>query len=177
MLNPEPVQISGVIEDLAVSFMILAEEKGVGIELDLPENELPLILVDRNSFEQVITNLLDNAVKLRRHGDRIRISAEKATHADGRSGILIKVTDTGPGIRSEDLPFVWERFYKGDKSRERSRAGDDSGTGLGLVIVKSLVEAHTGYVDVQSDERETTFMVWLPQCSGQPKLSVGRIGA
>ncbi len=177
VLNPEPVQISGVIEDLAVSFMILAEEKGVSIELDIPENELPLILVDRNSFEQVITNLLDNAVKFTRRGDRIRISAEKATHADGRSGVLIKVTDTGPGIRSEDLPFVWERFYKGDKSRERSRAGDDSGTGLGLVIVKSLVEAHSGYVDVQSDERETTFMVWLPQCTGQPKLSAGQIGA
>lgn len=177
LLNPEAVHVSGVLEDLAVSFSILAEEKGVDIELAAQEDDLPPIWVDRNSFEQIITNLLDNAVKFTQHGDHIRVSAEQAVHPDGRHGILIKVTDTGPGIRDEDLPFVWERFYKGDKSRERSRADDDSGTGLGLVIVKSLVEAHNGYVDVQSDQHETTFMVWLPECSASPKLSVRGVGA
>lgn len=177
LLNPEPVHVSGVIEDLTVAFTIAAEEKGVSIEIDIPDEALPPIWVDRNSFEQVITNLLDNAVKFTQQGDRIRISAEKAVHSDGRSGILIKVTDTGPGIPSEDLPFVWERFYKGDKSRKRSRTGDDSGTGLGLVIVKSLVEAHSGYVDVKSDDRETTFMVWLPQCAKPPQPSAGQVGA
>ena len=105
-----------------------------------------------------VRNLLDNAVKYTPRGGRVEL---RAWPDAGRSVLLMSVTDTGPGIPSEALPHVFERFYRVDKARSRQQGG----VGLGLALVRSLIEAHGGCVEAASQPgRGTTVTVrkWLP---------------
>jgi signal transduction histidine kinase len=112
---------------------------------------------------RVLANLIDNAVKYR-SGGRVTVSA----HVDGPDAgdvrdVLIRVADTGPGIAAHDLPRIWERLYRGDQSRA------ERGLGLGLSLVRAIVRAHGGTVDVASQPgRGSTFTVRLPR-SAPPK--------
>jgi two-component system sensor histidine kinase ResE len=102
-------------------------------------------------MEQVLTNLIDNAL---RHTPN---KGSVILRAYGDKQLLLEVSDTGSGIPQEDLPFVFERFYKADKARTRGRAG---GTGLGLAIAKNIVDAHGASISVQSKpEKGTTFTI------------------
>jgi two-component system sensor histidine kinase ResE len=104
-------------------------------------------------MEQVLTNLIDNALRHTPSKGSVTIRAR------GDKTLLLEISDTGSGIPQEDLPFVFERFYKADKARTRGRVG---GTGLGLAIAKNLVEAHGGTISVQSKVGEgTTFTIAL----------------
>src|SRR5207237_214901 len=115
-----------------------ARDKGIAIELDLGGAQA---LGDARATEQVLVNLLDNAVKYTPAGGRVHVSAARA---DGR--VRVDVADSGPGIPPEHVPRIFERFYRVDSGRSR----DQGGTGLGLAIVKHLVEAMGGAVSVQS---------------------------
>src|SRR5262249_40061129 len=107
--------------------------------------------IDPIRFEQVILNLLDNAKKYSEPNTKITLDVR---HLDGK--IYIKVKDEGKGIPEEDLPRIFERFYRVDKSRSRGLGG----TGLGLSIVKQLVEAHGGTIEVSSNQNVgTTFEI------------------
>lgn len=109
---------------------------------------------DPDRMTQVLVNLLSNAIKYTPEGGEIAIRL-----AEENSGVSISVQDTGSGIAQEDLPFVFERFYRADKSRNRATGG----SGIGLAIVKSIVEAHGGVVEVQSKQGEgSSFRVWIP---------------
>jgi two-component system, OmpR family, sensor histidine kinase ResE len=111
-------------------------------------------LIDEDRMEQVLTNLIDNAIRHTSENGRVTLALEEE-----EDGVRIDVEDTGSGIPDEDLPFVFERFYKADKARTRGRAG----TGLGLSIVKNIVQAHSGKVSVHSKLNEgTTFTVFIP---------------
>jgi signal transduction histidine kinase len=101
-----------------------------------------IVHADQKRLEQILYNLIDNAVKFNRPGGSVNLSAEEQ---EGR--IAICVEDTGAGISAADLPRVFERLYRGDKSRSRKTEG----TGLGLAIVKHLVQAHGGEVSVSSE--------------------------
>jgi two-component system, OmpR family, sensor kinase len=127
----------------------LADERGVKIICDLP----PLKVVgDSERIAQVITNLLTNAIQYNRDGGEVRVKLERQ---DGFA--ILMVGDTGPGISAEDLPHVFERFYRADKSRSTG------GNGLGLSISRAIVEAHGGTIEVASEENVgTTFTVRLP---------------
>lgn len=164
-LHREAIDFASYAEDLTVPFLPQIESKRLTLETDIPP-DLPRLWVDPSRFEQIFINLFQNAVKFTRPGDRITLraavdSAESLRKAlpGVKHAIRITVEDTGPGIAPEDLPYIWERFYKGDKSRENTA---ESGAGLGLVIVKDLVLAHGGNVDVRSDENGTAFTIWLP---------------
>ena len=111
---------------------------------------------DRRALEQILTNLLDNASKYTEPGGRIELRVER-----GRPDqVRLEVEDTGIGIPPEDLPRIFERFYRVDKARSR----DLGGTGLGLAIVKHLAQAQGGEVSVRSKVGEgTTFTVVLPR--------------
>jgi two-component system, OmpR family, phosphate regulon sensor histidine kinase PhoR len=123
------------------------------IELDVPGN-LPALEVDPLRFEQVILNLLENAVAYSNPPRRIAISA---SHDDGR--IEVRVADNGIGIPPADLPHVFERFYRVDKGRSRVSGG----TGLGLSIVKQMVQSHGGTIHVESESgKGTTVVLRLP---------------
>lgn len=145
-------------EVLTNSAMLLEQaclDKGIDLVINLPDDHF-MISGNGDRLTQLLLILLDNAVKFTPSGGTIRIalSSNASTH-------LLEVADTGSGISEEDLPFVWERFYKSDKSRQRS---GQAGTGLGLAIAKEIVEKHCAKVDIQSTcGIGTTFKIEFPQ--------------
>ncbi|NUK31194.1 HAMP domain-containing protein [Parageobacillus sp. VR-IP] len=152
-LNYENVQLVPYIGRIIRKFQGLAREKNIDLSAEFKDGDID-ITIDPDRIEQVLTNLIDNAI---RHTDRngmVKIIVERSG-----DGVTIHVRDSGSGIPEEDLPFVFERFYKADKARTRGR----SGTGLGLAIAKNIVEAHKGMISVHSKLHEgTTFTFYLP---------------
>jgi signal transduction histidine kinase len=149
-LHLEPTNLGDLIRQSVDLYEDLAEQRGVQIET-ASEGELE-ILVDRNRMRQVVANLLDNAVKYTPAGGRIRIEARRAG-----SDAVLSVTDTGVGIPADEVPRIWDRLYRGDKSRS------ERGLGLGLSLVKAIVEAHGGKVAVTSEAGAgSRFELWLP---------------
>ncbi len=136
-----------------------AARAGITLVVDLPAR-LPRVLADRERTQQVITNLVHNAIKFTPSGGQIRVSAyvQAAPSDQGEpSGVVIQVADTGVGIPAEDLPRIFERFYRAD----RARSGQ--GTGLGLAIAKHIVQAHGGRIWAESREgKGTTISFSLP---------------
>ncbi|MCF6408271.1 ATP-binding protein [Pseudalkalibacillus salsuginis] len=135
-------------------FQGLAREREIDIKLILPETAIG-VEADADRLEQVMTNLIDNALRHTQKGGTVTVEVTNLL-----SGLNIDIKDTGSGIPKEDLPFVFERFYKADKARTRGR----SGTGLGLAIVKNIIDAHGGKISVHSKIDEgTTFSFFIPQ--------------
>ncbi|MFO3796371.1 MAG: sensor histidine kinase, partial [Anaerolineales bacterium] len=133
---------------------LLAQNKK--IQLELNEIEQVQIRGDRDRLKQVLLNLVSNAIQYTPSGGKITLSLQRS----GQQARLV-VRDTGPGISPEDLPHIFERFYRAEKSRTRS--GQGGGFGLGLSIAKWIVDHHNGYIQVESRLGEgTTFIVWLP---------------
>lgn len=151
-LHKERVPLRSYTERIIHKFQALAKEKGVRLLVDI--NEEFVVLLDPDRIEQVLTNLIDNALRHTDDGGEVRVIVDGDEEA-----VRISVRDSGSGIAEEDLPFVFERFYKADKARTRGR----SGTGLGLAIAKNIVEAHKGTIAVHSKLGEgTTFTFTLP---------------
>jgi two-component system sensor histidine kinase ResE len=108
----------------------------------------------------VLTNLLDNAFRHTPEGKTVCIRADAVQHADHSRWVKIEIEDEGAGIPAEDIPYIFERFYKADKARKRAGSG---GTGLGLAIVKNIIDAHGGQIQVKSALGQgTTFLIMLP---------------
>ncbi|WP_422447557.1 sensor histidine kinase [Thermoanaerobacterium sp. DL9XJH110] len=140
------------LKDKFSYFKTEAELKGLDFIIDIPE-DLPQISVDVVRITQVISNLLNNALRHTSSG-KIELCAKKA-----ENGIIFSVRDTGAGIKKEDLPYVFERFYRAEKSRSRATGG----MGLGLSIAKGLVEAHGGRIWVESEEgKGAEFCFFIP---------------
>ncbi|MBE9528174.1 MAG: PAS domain-containing sensor histidine kinase [Proteobacteria bacterium] len=137
---PTPVDLSELLSSTQMSFRKHAEDKGVTLSAEVPEN-LPVVSGDRDRLEQVVVNLLDNAIKYTPEGGSVIL---KATLECG--AIKVEVIDTGIGIPEADMPRIFERFYRVDKARSR----DLGGTGLGLAIVKHIMQGHNGTLNVES---------------------------
>ncbi len=153
-LNLEPVYFGPFIERIVKKFQTIAKENGITLECDVP-NDQARVYLDPDRIEQVFTNLIDNAIRHTSEKGTVSVSAR----IEGRT-VTADVRDTGSGIPAEDLPFVFERFYKGDKARTRGR----SGTGLGLAIAKNIIHAHKGEISAHSKLGEgTTFTFVLPR--------------
>ena len=124
------------------------------VQLQIAAEDLPAVNVDADRMTQVLVNLLDNALRYTPAGGQISLTA--GITADG---VEMVVKDTGPGIPQEDLDHLFERFYRGDKSRQR----EEGGSGLGLAIAKSLVESQGGEIRVESKPGEgAAFIIELP---------------
>jgi two-component system phosphate regulon sensor histidine kinase PhoR len=136
-----------------------ADDKRITLAADLP-SELPQLHTDQRALEQVLSNLVENAVKYCPVGSTVTIKALPDASGKGDGGsIRVLVSDNGPGIDPKHIPRLFERFYRVDAGRSR----DVGGTGLGLSIVKHLVEAMGGSVTVESKVgRGSTFTVTLP---------------
>lgn len=151
---PERTSVSDLGHRIVRKFYGLAMENGITIKADFPEQPL-YGKIDEDSMEQVLTNLVDNAIRHTDAGGTVTLEMKQSTD----NGVVMRVHDTGSGIPEHDLPFVFERFYKADKARTRG----GSGTGLGLAIAKHIVEEHGGTISVESREGEgTTFTIRLP---------------
>lgn len=160
-LNLTEQPLEPIVRHTIHKFANMAKEEGITLreEIGQLKNQYE---VDEDRLEQILTNLIDNAVRHTPPKGSVTVSVK-----EDEGGALISVKDTGQGIPEEDLPFVFERFYKADKARTRGKAG----TGLGLAIVKDLVEAHGGHIDVHSKVGAgTTFSIRLPKKENRPKL-------
>lgn len=140
-LHLEGLIFGDVLDRALTLIQTKANVKNITIRTDLPA-ELPLIRADRDGAVQILLNILDNAVKFTPEGGRVSIT----TSWNQQDFIMVKITDTGPGIAKSELPRLGERFYRVDKTRSR----DLGGTGLGLSIVKHLMKAHSGEMRIES---------------------------
>jgi signal transduction histidine kinase len=152
-LNRHRTSPGDLLERAAAARKSEAKAKDITLQIESAV-ELPAVNVDPDRMTQVLVNLLDNALRYTPAGGSISLSAQRI-----QEGVAIIVKDTGPGIPPEDLSHLFERFYRGDKSRQR----EEGGTGLGLAIAKSLVESQGGQIRVESQLGEgATFIIELP---------------
>ena len=150
-LRREPVSLADVVARAVDLYRDVAEAKGVTLEARAAGNEV-VVTADRTRLEQVAANLIDNAVKYTPPGGRVDVEIER-----GEAAAILRVRDTGPGIPADEQPRIFDRLFRGDTSRA------ERGLGLGLSLVKAIVEAHGGSVEVNSDPgRGSAFTVRLP---------------
>ena len=151
-IDPQPINLYPLLKSLVDRFDDQLMEEGPMLKLSFPL-DIPTALCDRDRTEQILVNLLGNAIRYTETGS-IVVKAEKKHRL-----IWISVTDTGVGIAKEDLPFVFERFWRADPSR----ASHSGGTGIGLAIARRLVELQGGTIDVESEVgKGSTFRFSLP---------------
>ncbi|MFQ6853572.1 HAMP domain-containing sensor histidine kinase [Streptomyces sp. 35M1] len=183
-LHPEPVEVRELLGQVAAAHQARAENAGVTLAVTAPAPG-PALSADPVRLRQAVGNLVSNAVRHTPEGGRVTLRAYVAgrdasgpyapgpnaseegrgTAVTGGGTVVIEVTDTGSGIPADDLPHVFDRFWRAEKSRSR-RTG---GSGLGLAIVRKLVEAHGGTVEATSTEGEgSTFALRLPGAGGCP---------
>lgn len=153
-LHREPVDAAATIEAVRADLEHRIAETGVAVTVSAAEGVVAM--GDAEKLRQVVSNLLDNALKFTPRGGTIELCADNSE----QDGVLIQVRDSGPGIAPEHLPHLFERFYKVDRSRR------DQGTGLGLAIAKHIVEMHGGEVGVESTQGAgSTFWFTLPSAA------------
>jgi len=151
-LTPEPLHVAAVVEEALSLHADDAEDRGIAIASRIDPDLM--IVADRTRLRQVVANLIENAVKYSDAGGRVDLEAEPSAAG---SSVTLTVRDTGAGIAAADLPFVWDRLFRGDTSRSAR------GLGLGLSLVKAIVEAHDGQVGVTSVRGQgSAFTVTLP---------------
>jgi len=155
-LNLETIDVGAYTNRVLKKFNGIASDNHIELKLS-KDIQVANAVFDPDRMEQVITNLIDNAIRhTNEFGDvHVTVRSDEAM-------FYLSVEDNGTGIPEEDLPFIFERFYKADKSRTRNK--QKKGTGLGLAIAKNIVDAHEGTINVKSKlNHGTTFSFSLPQ--------------
>lgn len=156
-LATRPVQPQSLLERAVVAHSPAAHQKQVALVLDTPF-DLPDVAVDPDRMAQVLDNLVANALRYTPENGRIQLSAQQ-----NHTTVQLKVQDSGPGMDETELAHVFDRFYRGDKSRQRHQGG----SGLGLAIAKSIVVAHNGRISAESAPGQgATFIIELPVAAG-----------
>ena len=145
-----PLDIREISEEAVDLFTPAAEDRRIHIHLSKPPQAV-MLFGDRQRLQRVVANLLDNAIKYTPHGGKVTLSitAEAA-------GAKVKITDTGVGIDEKDIHRIFDRFYRGDKSRSTA------GSGLGLSLALAIVRAHGGDITVKTTDSGSTFTASLP---------------
>jgi two-component system OmpR family sensor kinase/two-component system sensor histidine kinase BaeS len=156
-LQLEPVDLIELLADVRTSFSGQVEAAGIDLQVQTEGTPVDLTINgDIERLDQVLSNLMGNALRHTPQGGRILLHAESSL-----IGVQVHVSDTGEGISSDDLPFIFDRFWRGDKSRHRQ---DGAGSGLGLAIARQIIQAHAGTIQVESTPGEgTTFTIDLPK--------------
>jgi two-component system phosphate regulon sensor histidine kinase PhoR len=142
ILELNPIEASGTISKACMLLQERAVQKNIAILNESVGGNLPRVMADQGRLEQVVVNLLENAIKYTPDGGSVRLFTE-----DEDEYVRVSVADTGIGIPFKDLPRIFERFYRVDEARTREQGG----TGLGLAIVKHIVQLHGGNVSVTSE--------------------------
>lgn len=144
-LNFHKVDLLSLLKNMHKDFSSEAKEKNIAFNFSY-ENEKYYINGDEDKLKQVFINLIDNAIKFTNKGGKVDINLSKSDDK-----ITVEIKDTGIGISDEDMPYVFERLYRGDKSRHETE-----GSGIGLTIVKSILDPHLATIDIKSKEGEGT---------------------
>ncbi len=154
-ITKQPEDLAALLNETADFFSLLATEHAVVLRTVVAPN-LPTVALDASRMQQVFHNILANAFQHTPAGGTITIAAQ----ASARNTVVIQIEDTGAGIAAAELPHLFDRFYRVDKSRSR----ETGGTGLGLAISKAIVDAHAGRITVTSAglDNGTTFEIELP---------------
>ena len=153
VITKQPVFVKRLVDNIIFKFGQEAQQKGLTLSHYI-QNENQMVLGDPDRLEQILNNLVKNAIKFTETGE-ISIYIEETNNQ-----ILFRISDTGTGISQQDLDRIWERFFKSDRGRTRK----NTGTGLGLAIVKELVQIHKGKINVESElGKGTTFYLYLPK--------------
>jgi signal transduction histidine kinase len=145
-LNYEPIKIDHLITDVCTDFNRSAENKGIKIEYQFQPDGDYSITGDKDKIKQVFINLISNAIKFSDSKNKVLVKL-----SEDHKNIMVLVKDSGMGIKEEDLPFIFERLYRGDKSRHQIE-----GTGIGLTIVKNILGLHYAKIEVESKEGKGT---------------------
>jgi len=145
-LNLEEINIRPIIEKIIKQHRKSLNKKNIDLELQIKKDLY--LRGDQNSLFQIFNNIIENAVKYNQENGKILIEALKK-----ENNLIVYIKDSGIGISEEELPFIFERFYRADKSRNSK----NKGTGIGLAVAKELMEAHQGRIEVESSERGTLF--------------------
>ena len=159
-LDLEPTELPPLVAKAVDLFAELAREKDIQLSVDMPSH-LPSLLADQHRLQQVLHNLIANALRYTPPAGAIKIVVDEDQPA---RLVRVSVQDTGPGISAQDLPHVFDRFWRADKARSREQGG----SGLGLAIARQLVEAHGGHIGVESEGiagRGSCFWFTLPAAS------------
>jgi signal transduction histidine kinase len=147
------VELAPLVERVVGEVEASRPGRTIQVRSEIPE-DLPPVAADRERVHQVLFNLLDNAVRFTPAGGEVTVAAQREN-----GSVHISVADTGVGIAPEHLPRLFERFYRVDPARSR----EDGGTGIGLAIARSVVEAHGGHIRAESQlGRGSTFTFDLP---------------
>jgi two-component system phosphate regulon sensor histidine kinase PhoR len=157
-----PVDLATIVRQVADALAPLAADRGVEIALDMPDRPL-LVLGDRDELIRVAENLVENAIKYGGSGGRVEVALAARGEEPGRPAeAVLTIRDHGPGIPTEHLPRLTERFYRVDVADSR----DKGGTGLGLALVKHVVLRHRGRLDIASTPGEgALFTVTIPRAA------------
>jgi len=154
-LKPEVVRFGSYLDMLSEMFVGTAQYKGVKLSCNNFIKKEEAVFIDPRQFEKIFYNLVSNAIRHTSRGDKITIE----THAEGEN-VRLEITDSGEGISKESLPYIFDRFYQSKDNEYRSREG----LGIGLALVKELVELHHGKITVESTlGLGTTFKMWFPK--------------
>lgn len=150
-LDLEPISLGELVHDVVNKLRLHAQEKNVGINIIMAK-DLPIVEVDVKKIDRVLQNIIQNSIKFCAPGDRITVELDASA-----GSVDVRISDTGPGIPMDELPFIFDRYYRG------RRSGDSEGTGLGLAIVKRIVELHGSTVKAISKANEgAQFSFGLP---------------
>ena len=144
------LDIREIVEQAADLFAPAAEDKRIDIHLAQPQHAV-MVLGDRSRLQRVVANLLDNAIKYTPAGGTVSLSIDAEA-----AGVKVAITDSGMGIDANDIPKIFDRFYRGDQCRSTT------GSGLGLSLVLAIIRGHGGDITVKSAEAGSTFIVFLP---------------
>ncbi|GAB4512376.1 MAG: ATP-binding protein [Anaerolineae bacterium] len=147
------VPTAAFLRRVAATHQAYAQQRDVTLHLEMPD-DLPEVHIDPDRMKQVLDNLLSNALRYIQSGKNVTLGASRTAR-----GVQIRVQDDGPGIAPTDLPYIFDRFYRGDKSRQRKH---DGGSGLGLAIARSIVETHGGTIHAEN-RGGAVFTIDLPQ--------------
>jgi two-component system, OmpR family, sensor histidine kinase BaeS len=153
-IQPQTIEPGRLIQEVTSLYQVQAQRKNIAFDLDIDPN-LPAIVVDPGRITQVLTNILDNALRHTPENGRIILGARQAGDR-----VELSVQDSGPGLKSVDMDRIFERFYRTDAARQR----EDGGSGLGLAIARSIVQAHGGQVSAESEPgRGLKILISLPK--------------
>jgi signal transduction histidine kinase len=162
-MAPEPFVLTDLVQDVVQEFELAATGKGIRLSANLPL-EMPLVHADIGLIERALHNLIENSLRYTPAGGLITVSV-----VPGDAQATVQVADTGSGIDAEDLPRIFDRFYRGEKSR----SGSSANAGLGLAITKRILELHESVISVASEPGRTRLEFTLPYVGSRPADAAG----